>query len=386
MRIVVEPSGYRAANLGDWAMLAVALSRVRAAAPDAAVRVHGFDAAPLAALDPDATLLDPYGSIAWSRARSKWGGALLLLAKRKHPRALREFLSAIRGTDLLLVSGAGHLNDVFRDHALAVLETLRLAREAGAVTALTGQGLGPMTDGRLRARAAEVLPHVDVIGLREGVYGPPLLASLGVDPERVVVTGDDAIAVAYRSRPAEPGRHLGVNLRIAPYAGIDDRTFDAIAQVLRRFDHPAQPIPIAIDDDRLAIERLLGRPGAPAPRSLEELLAAIGRCRVVVTGSYHAAVFALAMGIPAVTLAGSEYYVQKFRGLAGQFGAPCHVVPANGREVADRLGDVIGEAWHDAPQGAAQLAARAEAQVAASERMFAGVMRLAQIRRARMAP
>ena len=41
----------------------------------------------------------------------------------------------------------------------------------------------------------------------------------------------------------------------------------------------------------------------------------VGECKVVVTGSYHGAVFALAQGIPVVALVKSPYYVNKMAGL-----------------------------------------------------------------------
>ena len=51
------------------------------------------------------------------------------------------------------------------------------------------------------------------------------------------------------------------------------------------------------------------------------LIEQISRCRLVIVGSYHAAVFALAQGVSAIGLAGNAYYLQKFEGLAAnQFG------------------------------------------------------------------
>jgi polysaccharide pyruvyl transferase WcaK-like protein len=52
----------------------------------------------------------------------------------------------------------------------------------------------------------------------------------------------------------------------------------------------------------------------------------VSRCRVVVTGSYHAGVFALAQGIPVVATAASRYYHDKFSGLADLFGGGGDIV------------------------------------------------------------
>ena len=103
------------------------------------------------------------------------------------------------------------------------------------------------------------------------------------------------------------------------------------------------------EDDRRSIERFVTgtSSGGSSNRAstIDDVLTAIADCRVVVTGSYHAAVFALSMGVPAVGLAASRYYVDKFKGLADQFGPGCEVVrtvtatraPA---EVRDRVTDL----------------------------------------------
>ena len=61
-------------------------------------------------------------------------------------------------------------------------------------------------------------------------------------------------------------------------------------------------------------------PDAPVGTSIEGTITTIARCRLVVTGSYHAALFALSMGVPAIGIATSRYYEDKFLGLADQFG------------------------------------------------------------------
>ena len=51
-----------------------------------------------------------------------------------------------------------------------------------------------------------------------------------------------------------------------------------------------------------------------------EIIQKVGQCHLVVTGAFHTAVFALAQGIPAVCLAKSRHYMNKFLGLADQLG------------------------------------------------------------------
>ena len=55
----------------------------------------------------------------------------------------------------------------------------------------------------------------------------------------------------------------------------------------------------------------VGERGATSQcRSAEQVVRMAGRCRTVFTGSYHAAVFALAQGTPVVAIAASPYYFQ----------------------------------------------------------------------------
>ena len=62
------------------------------------------------------------------------------------------------------------------------------------------------------------------------------------------------------------------------------------------------------------------------PTSWVDVFEQIGFCRVLITGSYHAGVFALAQGVPSICVAQSQYYVDKFVGLADQFGEGCRVI------------------------------------------------------------
>ena len=100
---------------------------------------------------------------------------------------------------------------------MRVLNLVEHACHAGVPVALVGQGLGPLDDPGLQARAAQVLPKVGLIALREGRRGPQILDRAGVDAERVLVTGDDAIELAYHARIDEIGSDIGFCLRVAGY-------------------------------------------------------------------------------------------------------------------------------------------------------------------------
>ena len=103
----------------------------------------------------------------------------------------------------------------------------------------------------------------------------------------------------------------------------------------------------------------------------EDLVTAVARCRAVVTGSYHAALFSLAAGVPAVCLTKSPYYDAKFGGLAALFPGACHTVSLGGPEAAARLEEAVREAWRLPPAARAAAAATAAALCDAGRQAYA---------------
>jgi polysaccharide pyruvyl transferase WcaK-like protein len=385
LRIFVEPGSYRWGNLGDVMMLEAALARLRAFWPDASITVHCLDPERLRLADPLAKALDPSGSERWSRVPRLLRPAARRGSVSRRLRQLSEYIDAIRSADLLLLSGAGSLTDSFKQHALALLLTIEIAIDNGAAVVLMGQGIGPMKDAEILHRAAAVLPRVDFIASREGVAGPSLLHSIGVAPERIAITGDETIPFAFAARPEALGASIGVNVRAAPYAGVDDDVLQTIGSVLQSLGKPLLPIPISRyshEDDLETVRRMLGDSTAqPGPATSAELLRIVSQCRVVVTGSYHAGVLALSMGIPVVAVAGSVYYGDKFRGLAGQFGPACRVELTTDSDFAVRLRAAIDDAWQSAEATRAALLDAAARQIESIEHAYRHVFELATARR-----
>jgi len=247
-------------------------------------------------------------------------------------------------------------------HAAGVLSLLSLAQRLGKPTAMFGQGIGPISRSTLRAQAAAVLPKCKVIGLREGLIGRDLVLSLGVSSDAVTVTGDDAFELAGDTAPAQ-GDGLGVNVRVSGYAGVETMMAAAIGDlVLQEAGTRQAPIvglPVSrypADADAASLRVLLNRPPlnrAPAGAGIvvpditspQALISAAASSRAIVTGSYHAAVFGLAQGVPAVCLSKSSYYDAKFGGLQALYPGACFVVPLDAPDYAARLSAAIGQAW-----------------------------------------
>lgn len=407
MRILVDSCSYNCQNVGDLSMLTVAVSRLRELWPAATIAVitnaptlvvrHCGEVRTVPVrgrrlllqehlLGPVRTLLP--GGV--RRRADRAEDALRLrvpglfeqslrfkeLLQGRPAGDVREFLRAVEVANLVIVNGAGILTDAFKENALGILATLDLAVRRGKPTALFGQGLGPIADPELRARAEAVLPHVRLIGVREARSSVALLSSLGVDPARVAVTGDDAVELALATAGRRPSGSampaLGINVRVAPYAGVGPDMLGALRAIFEECarTHSARllPIPIAHHGGGMDIDslrQLLPEAGDGAARldTPRQVIDRVSECRVVVTGSYHGAVFALAQGIPVVALAKSQYYVDKMAGVAEQFGVGCEIVRLDSADFPSRLERAIHLAWASADQVHAPLLAAAADQI-----------------------
>lgn len=272
------------------------------------------------------------------------------------------FLDALAGADLLLLTGGGYLTDAFPQVADRVLETTRLATRLGVPVAMMGQGLGPLVSPILQKKFQQSMAGTILLALREDRQATPLLRSMNVPLDRVVTTGDDAIELAYRDdASAGPlGKGIGVNLRLSDYSTLDESTVSTVRAAIQRL-HKAQraelvPVPISRyekESDARSIRAILkgiddNSDGGASITSVEEICQQIARCRVILTGSYHAGVFALSQGIPAVCILKSSYYRGKFEGLAALFGRGCFVVSSDRPDFAGQLQQALDDAWASA--------------------------------------
>ena len=409
MKILIDQSGYHLKNLGDVAMLQATVARLSSLWPSASIQVLTTDPERLNFCCPQTKPLLPSGRQIWflplstraykfipnklaSNLESQLRDyspslvrSMIEFKLRKIPKQAQEFeifMQSIDDADLVIASGGGYITDSFENHAISVLETLRLATKFGKPTAMLGQGVGPVANPRILNQAKKVLFSVDVIGLREQKAGMPLLKSMGIPHNKITVTGDDAIELAYKARREELGNGIGVNLRYANYSGISQEVFETVRSALHHVAHhkgvPLIPTPISFyglerngyyeEPDSVSIQKLLqgyddDSDGGESLDNVSKLIQQVGCCRVVVTGSYHAGVFALSQGIPVIGLAKSEYYLNKFLGLADQFGVGCEVILLKGQQLREKLVNSISTAYDLSEKFRPQLLAAAQTQV-----------------------
>lgn len=435
--ILIEHSEYWLSNLGDLAMMDVTIRRLRERWPAARIGVLTDTPQLMHAYFPDVVPVDPRGSSAWSRPNARalvsrragprlvgpvaigWVTARALLPQapkslwRKGRRLLRlrprgpgttspsvdtsevkkslaqiidrraspNTLRAAKASSLVLAMGGGYLTDQDVDQSARVLSLLEAAHKMGIPTAMLGQGVGPIDDPALFARASSVLPSVSFIALRERLKGPEIMGRVGVDASRIEVSGDDAIELAYHMRQPDIGGDIGVCLRVADYSPVSQHARKAMTVALQKasLELNAGLVPVIIaeyrsQDRRSTLPLLRGSPKRRRPLGRfarpQDVAAQIGRCRVMVTGAYHAAVFALSQGIPVVALSSSTYYDDKFLGLADMFGSGLQIIGLDAGELEQQVEEAVRSAWSRTPQDREALLQSAAEQVATSRQSF----------------
>ena len=272
------------------------------------------------------------------------GPLLHALRRRALAGAAAADRESFAGAGLVVFQGGPQGNDVFLPREKLVELDLRVAaaHAAGAPVVFWGQGFGPFAwaglEGfRRRRLARRLFRGVDLIATRDAASAPAL-RRLGVPTGggRVVEAADAAVRMrvgpadeaaadaALRRAGVEPGgRLLAVCLRdLRGRYGLDDagheRVLAAVAAALDSAGSAFDRVLFCSTDHRerreadsdLAVmraarERMRSGEGAvmieeklgPAP-----LAALYGRCRVLLAGRLHPAIFAAGRGTPSVML------------------------------------------------------------------------------------
>jgi colanic acid/amylovoran biosynthesis protein len=154
-----------------------------------------------------------------------------------------------------------------------------------------------------------------------------------------------------------------------------DRLRPVLHKFARLHNVPLIPVPIAFHawaNDHLTIQQLLkgfddDSDGGITLDTPLKVIQQAGQCRIVVTGAYHAAVFALSQGIPVVGLSASDDYTAKFLGLEDQFGLGCETVLLDATDASEKLAAAAERAWQSAEQVRLPLLESAQRQIELSQ-------------------
>ena len=392
-RFLLESGTYQIDNIGDIAMLQVAVQRIKARWPGSHIDVvteqperlkrvlpevepmpaSSWFRQPIVPVPGFAKYWNPTKRLRWweRRVGPKWprlaNAGKQWHAKREPDGGLEKsvaFYEALRQADAVICTGGGFLNDFYHEHAFKVLTTLQAAQGLGKHTAIFGVGLGPWTRHDLKEIAGPTIRDVDALSLRDQRLSLDVAREIAVEDRKRFVTGDDAIALAHAAKDADDcagGRHgLGVNVRLSADAEVDRALLPALGKTLQDLagEHDAPLVPLVIrtadspindvESARLLLGSGLDLTVAEAVRTPADAFEQIARCKVVVTGAYHNAVFALSMGIPVVALATGDYYLAKMNGVADMFGLGMTVLDYRDAKLLPKLRDATQRAWAEA--------------------------------------
>jgi len=337
--LVVAPGGV--GNLGDDAISDAVLRRVRRDLPGARIDVIS-DRHPLA---PTA------GPVVWNgTVLETWRGldeellaaaatTLGVEADRLRPDTAGPSFVELADFELVVFAGGGNLADPFGDDVMLPRLVIAAAATAlGVPVVWSGQGIGPLSPERLDL-LQRVAAGSHAFGCRDE-RSVHLVDGGGVVGTRAVLVGDDAIAtgsapaaeidVALRRSGLGSDRYVVAHLRDAPYVGGVDlsRLVRAIDEYALSVD--AEVICLAINDNAPSEASLFSRvvdSGVEAPWHPLDVagrdglaVGVLGGAHSTISHSYHAALWSLANGTPALLVAGSDYYQRKATGLADLFG------------------------------------------------------------------
>lgn len=420
VNVIVENSGYGLDNLGDVAMLQAFIRRLGDRQPNAIFWVVSEEKENLLRCIPSVKFLPLEEKRMWVCSFNLVGGlqhffpgklkvwltdceasfrtdypeiALKIISWRFGKSSEKyilcsRFVERIKDADMVVATGGGYITDNFSSHAVALLDVLRLAQSFDRPTAMVGQGVGPVSKPRLLKMIQQVYPGLLLLSMRERLLSPQIARSvIKKSCTELIVSGDDAIELAYERHPLTIGGKLGVNIRVAEYSEVLSDTLARVGKVINKFIASTQieyeVIPISLIEghsDTEAVKSMLEENSVEENRredniSVVEVIERVGRCRVVVTGSYHAGVFALSQGVQVVALTASKYYDSKFLGLQEQFSSGLQLVHLDDNfEMA--LADALSRAWKEADNERDSLLGAAGQQISIGKQAYDRLVKL----------
>ena len=258
------------------------------------------------------------------------------------PRKFRPTVEALATASLLHISGGGNINSIWAGHLFYRALMISIARLYDIPVIMTGQTIGPISRTFHRNLLASALRSVAYIGVRDQSDSVRELKLLHLKKTVIVVAPDDAMfalpAQLHEDRKKEE-HIIRVGLSLHEWS-VDENELQQQLHVLAamtprmRFvliPHVVYPsgkddlefmqrVTRTIDPSRIETCTL---PGSEEKFSIRHLVNLVTRetaqIDLVVATRYHAIVFALSSGVPAVACFGDEYYRIKNEGVLDMF-------------------------------------------------------------------
>jgi len=268
-----------------------------------------------------------------------------LLFRARFPRAASWILSQdatasrvlndIRTASVLLVSGAGVLNDKYAmGTAYFWSAVITIANALGVPVVLIGQQIGPLNGLISRAVIGFALRKADFVGVRD-TQSKNVALAIGVPEERVRFTGDEGlylescawdIAKCCLSNIGVSKPYIAAHFRIdqnCPFEEIKKQLASALDCLAKELNARVVFVPMSYaesDDDREASRAVIELMSSEA--SLIDLAgdaaltkSIIQNAKLAIGVANHFCVFAASAAVPTISIYATEYMEQKLVGL-----------------------------------------------------------------------
>ena len=324
MKIVVS-GGWSYGNIGDEAIATATEYLLRSTFPEAALRFTSFDPAGFESCHGIPAMESVHKRLSQVPPEKLTFGAVMA-----DPEAfgLSEFVEALDGDTLFIMSGGGYFTEGWKSQFVARLAEIAIARARGAKVAVIGQSIGPVFTDEGKARLKEQLRQCDYLCVRD-TSTQRFLASLGLEAE----LAPDVANVIADVLPAQPRENV-VNIMPASfsaYVAVDDRRQrNPLVEKFRKRLSPAgiryklqmrklirllareYPLRFVLSTqwgwDRKFVDYLCAgldpsRYTVTVGQSTKQLCAELSRGKYLVSTKMHPIIISASYGIPAVGIA-----------------------------------------------------------------------------------
>ncbi len=273
------------------------------------------------------------------------------------PRQAR-LLDELNSSDLLFLSGGGYLTGPTLTRLWENMLLIRLAHALGVQVVMSGQTVGIFHDPISRALAKWGLKHADLIYLRDHTDSPRDLAAIGIPAAKINCTFDDAlffepapedVVLSYLEQSGADPKipYIAVNCHYWGQSPALSRA--VIAELAKALDQVLEERKLQVvfvpmhHSDEAAISEVMKNMQQPSffPKHDYEPSVAVGlvqNATLCLTLKHHPIVFAMAAGVPVVSVVFDDYYWHKNLGALNIFNQKDCLI--DGRERRDLAGNI----------------------------------------------
>jgi polysaccharide pyruvyl transferase WcaK-like protein/coenzyme F420-reducing hydrogenase beta subunit len=288
-------------------------------------------------------------------------------------------LETVYKSDVLFLSGGGYLTGMTLTRLWDNMLLIRLAHVFGVPVLLSGQTIGVFKDPISRNLARWGLRPAEFIYVRDPIDSVKDLASIGISGEKVKSTFDDALF--YQAESHEKiAAFLALNNILSPYLAVNVHYWGQVEENSRVI---MRQIAVALDSiqskyglqvvfvpmhksDEQAIAEVVSLMQTPAISpghdiyDVDIIVGMIQNARLCLTMKHHPIIFAMAAGVPTLSMTFDEYYWHKNFGAHKIFGQEEFVISGETHNLSGQIEKGIDKIFNERDAISEQIKSRIE--------------------------